>query len=48
MLKHRFGMLLVRLMRLVEERGAHPVTLWTLCKNPDMNLEFMKAGLWCH
>lgn len=34
-----------KLMRIVEERGAHPVTLWTLCKNPDMNQEFMKASV---
>eukprot|EP00438_Fugacium_kawagutii_P027230 Skav214323 [mRNA] locus=scaffold86:110995:133601:+ [translate_table: standard] len=32
------------LMKLVEERGAHPVSLWTLCKNPDMNLEFASSA----
>lgn len=40
-----FYEVIAKLMKLVEERGAHPVTLWTLCKNPDMNLEFVKASV---
>lgn len=32
-------------MRFVDERGPHPVSLWTLCKSPDANLEFVKASV---
>ena len=33
----------LRLMKVVEERAGNPVTLFTMCKNPDMSHEFVKA-----
>ncbi|CAK9097967.1 Adenylate cyclase type 10 (Germ cell soluble adenylyl cyclase) (sAC) (Testicular soluble adenylyl cyclase) [Durusdinium trenchii] len=34
-----------KLMKVIEQQAAHPVSLWTLCKNPEMSCEFVKASM---